>query len=161
MFQNQDTPYHIVSLGAPSEFDKLSDHQLGRLRKGANDTKDLLAHHHRGIHEYAISDYLLNCNVLINVPKPKLHKKAGVTISLKNIVGTCAGKEYSPSHSEYYEFEELLKESVSFPAISNVEDYFMGYEYFYNTDLHLTNEGAILRTKQLIEDMRTYFDKAS
>ena len=100
IFKDQNTPNHIVSLGDNSEFEKLDDQQLKRLRKGANDTKDLFNHHHRGVHEYSITDYLLNCDVFINVPKPKLHKKAGVTIALKNIVGTCARKEYLPHHME-------------------------------------------------------------
>lgn len=100
VFKDQNTPNHIVSLNYNSEFEKLNDQQLKRLRKGANDTKDLFNHHHRGVHEYSITDYLLNCDVFINVPKPKLHKKAGVTISLKNIVGTCARKEYLPHHME-------------------------------------------------------------
>ena len=99
-FIEQNAPYHIVSLGEDSEFEKLNDKQLARLRKGANDTRDLFSHHHRGIHEYAVSDYLLNCDVLINMPKPKLHKKAGVTISLKNLVGISAKKEYLPHHME-------------------------------------------------------------
>lgn len=99
-FTERNAPCHIVSLGAYSEFEKLSDKQLKRLRKGANDTRDLFAHHHRGVHEYAVSDYLLNCDVLINVPKPKLHKKAGITISLKNLVGISAKKEYLPHHME-------------------------------------------------------------
>lgn len=100
VFKDENTPNHVVSLDKASEFEKLTDNQLKRLRKGANDTKDLFDHHHRGVHEYAVSDYLLNCDVLINMPKPKCHKKGGVTISLKNIVGTCARKEFLPHHME-------------------------------------------------------------
>lgn len=97
-FIEQNAPYHIVSLNEWSEFEKLNNKQLKRLRKGASNIKDMHERHHKGVHEYAITDYLLKCDVFINVPKPKLHRRAGVTISLKNIVGTCARKEYLPHY---------------------------------------------------------------
>ena len=43
---------------------------------------------------------LLQADVLIDMPKPKCHKKAGVTISLKNMVGVNVRKEYLPHHTE-------------------------------------------------------------
>ena len=42
------------------------------------------------------------------------------------------------------------------PVISDYRDYFFDYKYFYNSFLHLTTEGAALRTEQLIEDLEEY-----
>lgn len=67
-----------------------------------------------------------------------------------------ADGEYTANHSFYYEFETELKGKVECPVISSVNDYFMDYRFFYNTTLHLTEEGAVLRTRQLIEDLRNY-----
>ena len=39
-------------------------------------------------------------------------------------------------------------------VISAVEDYMMPGQYFFDTDYHLTDEGAVLRTQKLIEDIQ-------
>lgn len=91
---------HIVKLDEESEFAELSDEENRRMRKGANDPEDLFEHHHKGTHEYEVCDIVLNADVVINMPKPKTHKKAGVTISLKNMVGINVRKEYLPHHTE-------------------------------------------------------------
>jgi len=57
-------------------------------------------HHHDEIHEYSISNYILNADVIVNMPKPKSHRKAGVTISLKNFVGANTRKEFLPHHTK-------------------------------------------------------------
>lgn len=99
-YHEREVVSHIVSLDNESEFAKLTDEENRRLRKGANDPNDLYEHHHVGKHEYAITDTLLACDVLIDMPKPKTHKKAGVTIALKNMVGVNVRKEYLPHHME-------------------------------------------------------------
>ena len=63
------------------------------------DPRILQQHHHQDKHEYCISPYLLEADVLINVPKPKVHRKAGMTISLKNLVGINVRKEFLPHHT--------------------------------------------------------------
>ena len=44
------------------------------------------------------------------------------------------------------------------PLISRYEDYLMDQELFYNTYLHLNNEGAKVRTELLIEDLGNYLE---
>lgn len=44
------------------------------------------------------------------------------------------------------------------PLISRYEDYLMDQGLFYNTYLHLNNQGAKERTALLIEDLQNYFD---
>ena len=57
--------------------------------------------HHRGDrHEYCISEACLSADVIINLPKPKTHRKAGYTGALKNMVGINAAKDYLPHHTK-------------------------------------------------------------
>ncbi len=58
------------------------------------------AHHTDTKHEYCISPYLLSADVIINMPKPKTHRKAGMTGALKNFVGINVRKEYLPHHTK-------------------------------------------------------------
>ena len=51
-------------------------------------------HHNEEKHEYYISDYALQADVIINIPKPKCHRKAGMTAALKNFVGLNVRKEF-------------------------------------------------------------------
>ena len=39
-------------------------------------------------------------------------------------------------------------------VISEVEDYMMAGQYFFDTDYHLTDEGAVIRTEMLIGDIK-------
>lgn len=54
------------------------------------------AKHQKGQHNYLISRSVLNADVFINVPKLKTHQKAGITVSLKNLVGINGHKDYLP-----------------------------------------------------------------
>ncbi|MBR6709306.1 MAG: hypothetical protein IKL84_06470, partial [Clostridia bacterium] len=52
-------------------------------------------------------------------------------------------------------FETLLK----IPVISHFSDYVMEGRYFFNSDYHPTNEGAVLRTQQLVKDLKAQLAK--
>jgi uncharacterized protein (DUF362 family) len=47
---------------------------------------------------YSFSRTVMESDVFINIPKMKTHKKAGVTLSLKNIVGVTDAKDTLPHH---------------------------------------------------------------
>ena len=47
---------------------------------------------------YSFSKTVMEADVFINIPKMKTHKKAGVTLSLKNIVGVTDAKDTLPHH---------------------------------------------------------------
>lgn len=51
-------------------------------------------HHHKEVHEYLISKTMLSADAVISVPKLKVHKKVGVTLNIKGLVGTCVNKNY-------------------------------------------------------------------
>jgi uncharacterized protein (DUF362 family) len=87
----------LVDLGDESEF---ADHSNNHEYYGADyDYADTRDHHRDGRHEYLISKSVLSADVFINLPKLKTHKKAGVTLSLKNLVGINADKNYLPHYS--------------------------------------------------------------
>lgn len=58
------------------------------------------------------------------------------------------------------ETEELLRKTLSVPVISDIEDYFYSGIYFYKIDNHLSYEGVILRTDQLIADITQWMNHA-
>lgn len=61
--------------------------------------------------------------------------------------------EFTPPKGDYVAFQQELKERLDCDVISDYTDYFIPYRYFYDTILHLNEEGARMRTEQLIEDV--------
>ena len=55
-------------------------------------------HHSGGANRYLLSRTALEADVFINLPKLKTHKKTGVTLSLKNLVGIHGHRNYLPHH---------------------------------------------------------------
>ena len=60
--------------------------------------KETNEHHHKGRHEYAVSRSPLIADVFINLPKLKTHKKCGLTVNLKSMVGINANKNFLPHY---------------------------------------------------------------
>jgi len=54
--------------------------------------------HGRGRHQYLVARDVMEADVVINLPKLKTHKKAGITCALKNLIGINGNKEYLPHH---------------------------------------------------------------
>lgn len=54
--------------------------------------------HAPGRHRYLVAKDVIEADVVINLPKLKTHKKAGVTCALKNLIGINGNKEYLPHH---------------------------------------------------------------
>lgn len=54
--------------------------------------------HGPGRHQYLIAREAMEADLVINLPKLKCHKKAGITGALKNLVGINGHKEYLPHH---------------------------------------------------------------
>lgn len=89
----------VVQLNEKSAFADISNERMEKLRITNYDPRILRKHHQDNLHEYNVSEYVLNADVIINMPKPKTHRKAGVTISLKNLIGINANKEFLPHHT--------------------------------------------------------------
>jgi len=85
-------------LGQRSEF---ANHPgAGRYYGADYDAGVVNAHHGGGRHEYLVAGCATGCDVIFSLPKLKTHKKAGVTASLKNLVGINADKNWLPHHTE-------------------------------------------------------------
>jgi len=91
--------YVRVNLGARSAFYEIN--HLCRLLYGSEyDTDELYRHQHDETHEYLISKTILDADAVISVPKLKTHKKVGLTVNLKNLVGINGNKNWLPHHRE-------------------------------------------------------------
>ena len=62
--------------------------------------KETEAYHSSGKHIYNVSATVLNADVIINLPKPKTHRLAGLTGAIKNFVGTTYDKASLPHRRE-------------------------------------------------------------
>jgi uncharacterized protein (DUF362 family) len=84
--------YTLVNLAQKSCFQG----KKGKFYGADYDTAFTATHHSNGRHEYLISRSVMDADVFINLPKLKTHKKVGVTLSLKNLVGINGDKNYLP-----------------------------------------------------------------
>ena len=91
--------YVKVDLGRDSAFCEVA--YLCHLLYGAEyDTAELRAHHHDDVHEYLVSQTVMDADCVINLPKLKTHKKTGITVCMKNLVGINGNKNWLPHHRE-------------------------------------------------------------
>jgi hypothetical protein len=68
---------------------------------GADYDVGVVNEHHRGpVQEYLIAGTPMACDLCVNLPKLKTHKKTGITCSLKNLVGINGDKNWLPHHTE-------------------------------------------------------------
>jgi uncharacterized protein (DUF362 family) len=89
--------YRLVDLGRRSSFE---DSGLDpRAFRGADyDPGPTAEHHMDGRNEYLLSETVLCADLVVNLPKLKTHKKTGVTLALKNLVGINGDKNLLPHH---------------------------------------------------------------
>ncbi len=96
--------YVLVDLGRLSEHAsrdelagllRVTDHTFSAVMKGAQ-AAETSRHHRPGRHQYLIPRTVLTSDTFICVPKFKTHVKAGVTFSLKNLIGINARKGLIP-----------------------------------------------------------------
>ncbi|MDT3738353.1 MAG: DUF362 domain-containing protein [Candidatus Kapabacteria bacterium] len=81
----------IINLGKESEFYGLPSQNY----YGADYNREETIKHHNGeTHEYSVSKTILSADTIISVPKLKVHKKVGVTLNLKGLVGINTNKNY-------------------------------------------------------------------
>jgi uncharacterized protein (DUF362 family) len=118
---NVDSKGVTVDLGKDSEFASLPARRLRNLRV-TNYPHDIMRrHHNESKNEYIVAKKMLEADVIINLPKPKTHRFAGVTIALKNFIGINASKECLPHHSvgsvcdngDEYDEKNLVKKLYS------------------------------------------------
>ena len=89
--------YTLFDIGSDSLLEPITTSEP-RFRITGYDPKFLAQSHLPGRHQYLIAKDVLEADVVLNLPKLKMHKKAGVTNALKNFVGINGNKEYLPHH---------------------------------------------------------------
>lgn|GEM_PF-189520 len=89
----------VVALNEESWFYGLGDSKIDAMRVTDYDPRIMRQYHTNLTHKYEISKELLKADVVINMPKPKTHRKAGITASLKNLIGINSNKECLPHHT--------------------------------------------------------------
>jgi uncharacterized protein (DUF362 family) len=118
--------YIQFNLGNKSEFSRNEFDGIDLMRSPQRWTgKYVNDYHNHTNHIYSISRSLLDVDLLINMPKLKHHKKAGVTLSLKNFIGSTNKKiglpHYrlgSPPNGDEHPFFKTWSQKVRF-AIAN------------------------------------------
>lgn len=90
--------YRVVDLGRQSFFED-SGLDPSRFRGADYDPGPTSEHHRDGKNEYLLSETVLSADLVINLPKIKTHKKTGVTLAIKNLVGINGDKNWLPHHS--------------------------------------------------------------
>ncbi len=90
--------YRVIDLGRDSMLHEIERH-AARLRSTAAFYENASAEAHRNHqHLYSLPNRILETDVLISLSKLKTHRKAGVTLSLKNMVGITNEKRWLPHH---------------------------------------------------------------
>lgn len=89
--------YRVVELGERSFFEG-SGLDPERMRGADYDPGPTAEHHREGRNDYLLSETVLSADLVVNLPKIKTHKKTGVTLSQKNLVGINGDKNWLPHH---------------------------------------------------------------
>lgn len=87
----------LFDLGADSLLEPITD-EKDDFRVTCYDPRLMAKTHGRGRHRYLVARDVIAADVVINLPKLKTHKKAGITCALKNLIGINGNKEYLPHH---------------------------------------------------------------
>jgi uncharacterized protein (DUF362 family) len=90
--------YRAVDLAKRSFFTG-SGLDPNRFRGADYDPAATSEQHRNGRNAYLLSETVLSADLVVNLPKLKTHKKTGVTLALKNLVGINGDKNWLPHHS--------------------------------------------------------------
>lgn len=113
--------YYIIDLGDKSEFVGISNED--RIYGADYDRTETISHHSNNIHEYCVSGTIINADVVVCIPKMKVHRKAGVTLNLKNLIGINGNKNYLP-HFRVGVTDDGGDEFMSLTQTQKKEQYF-------------------------------------
>lgn len=87
----------LFDLGSDSLLEPITDDK-DDFRVTCYDPRLMAKTHGRGRHRYLVARAVMDADLVINLPKLKTHKKAGITCALKNLIGINGNKEYLPHH---------------------------------------------------------------
>lgn len=92
-----ESEFTLFDLGGESLLEPITD-ESGAFRVTCYDPRLMRKTHAPGRHQYLVARAVLDADVVVNLPKLKTHKKAGITCALKNLIGINGNKEYLPHH---------------------------------------------------------------
>lgn len=92
--------YQVVDLRKRSSFTGLNPGRMRRFRVTQYDPSTMGRAHNESSHAYLFPASILRADVLINIPKLKTHRKAGLTAAMKNLVGINGSKDWLPHHTQ-------------------------------------------------------------
>jgi uncharacterized protein (DUF362 family) len=87
----------LFDLGSESLLEPITD-DTDDFRVTCYDPRLMAKTHGKGRHRYLVAKDVMTADIVINLPKLKTHKKAGITCALKNLIGINGNKEYLPHH---------------------------------------------------------------
>lgn len=91
--------YATFDLGRDSMLAPISGGQA-RFRVAKYRADDTAQYHRGDSHRYVVARSIIDADVILNLPKLKTHCKAGVTLALKNFVGSIGRKQCLAHHRE-------------------------------------------------------------
>jgi uncharacterized protein (DUF362 family) len=87
----------LFNLQAESLLEEITDRRHP-FRVTCYDPNLMARTHSAGQHEYLVAREVVESDLVVNMPKLKTHRKAGMTCALKNLIGINGNKEYLPHH---------------------------------------------------------------
>lgn len=117
--------YRVVDLKQRSSFASLPTQRMRRFRVTQYDPRTMRRAHNEATHAYLLPASILRANVVINVPKLKTHRKAGLTAAMKSLVGINGSKDWLPHHTSGAQEDggdEYLRRSTRKSVISFLRD---------------------------------------
>jgi uncharacterized protein (DUF362 family) len=97
---NSEDPRGYVCLNLSKDSHFWGYRGEGRYYGADYDRSQVRRHHLRDKQEYLLSGTAIKCDLFVNLPKLKTHSKAGITCSLKNLVGINGDKNWLPHYTE-------------------------------------------------------------
>lgn len=94
----------------------------GQFRVTQYPPAELARTHAPGRHQYLVARDIIEADLVVNLPKLKTHKKAGITCALKNLIGINGNKEFLPHHrlggsasgGDCYPGDDAVKRALEF-----------------------------------------------
>lgn len=99
-------------------------------------------------------DFAANVNRILDIAK-KRNVKAYLSYppyNVNSVAEDCLDDE------SYDAYNADMRKVISVPLISDVRDYIFEGKYFYNTDYHLGDEGTVMHTEQVCDDILDVLD---
>lgn len=90
--------YLIFDLALKSILEPITLPGRNKFRVTGYDQTRLKDSHRPGVHKYCITKELFESDIIISLPKIKMHQKTGITGALKNLVGFNGDKDFLPHH---------------------------------------------------------------